>query len=211
MPRFPSTLRLLAGAFLATVGLAFAGEVGAQVDEVAVLKSKLAALEAQLAQKDTQIRQLEDNNTRLEGTLASQNKAIALASGESSSGKGPNIAPSSALDWDRALKAATAARYLVPGSTLMTVMPTGSMKPVFDERAILIMEPAKYDDLKIGDIVTYTHPKYKTPVVHRITEKHGNKYWTKGDNNSRMDDVYITPENYQARVCGIIYARETGK
>ena len=66
------------------------------------------------------------------------------------------------------------------------------MKPVFDERAILLTEAANFDDLKIGDIVTYRHPRYGMPVVHRILEKRGDKFWSKGDNNGKMDEVYIT-------------------
>ena len=59
-----------------------------------------------------------------------------------------------------------------------------------------------------GDIVTYRHPRYGMPVVHRILEKRGDKFWSKGDNNGRMDEVYITRKNYQGRVFGIIYAKE---
>lgn len=167
-----------------------------------------ASLRAQLEELKAKNRQLEARNHTLEATLASQDKAIALAAGEMTPAKAGGTAPGSSLDWDRAIKAATAARYLVPGSKLMTVMPTGSMKPMFDERAVLIMEPAGFETLKVGDIVTFLHPRHKMPVVHRIVEKRGDSFWTKGDGNGRRDDIWITRENYQARVCGVIYARE---
>jgi signal peptidase I len=70
------------------------------------------------------------------------------------------------------------------------------------------MEPARFEDLKVGDVVTYRNPRYGLLVVHRILEKRGDKFWSKGDNNGRMDLVYITRENYGARVFGIIYANE---
>ena len=116
--------------------------------------------------------------------------------------------PSSTLDWPSALRAAKAATLMVEGSDLMTVMPTGSMEPMFNERAILLMEPAPFDDLKVGDVVTYKSTRHGMMVVHRIVEKHGDKFWAKGDGNGRMDRVYITRGNYGERVFGIIYARE---
>ena len=100
-----------------------------------------------------------------------------------------NESPSSTLDWASALRAATAARLMVQGSSLLTVMPTGSMEPTFNERAILITEPARFEDLKVGDVVAFMNPRL-------------------GDANGRMDDVYVTRDNYKARVFGIIYARE---
>jgi hypothetical protein len=63
----------------------------------------------------------------------------------------------------------------------------------------------------VGDVVTYKHPDYGMVVVHRILEKHGDNYWSKGDNNGRMDKVFITRQNYGARVFGIIYARESSQ
>ena len=117
-------------------------------------------------------------------------------------------APTSTLDWTTAHKLAAAMKSMVPGSKTLTVMPTGSMKPMFDERALLVLERADFDALKVGDIVTYRHPEQNMPVVHRIAEKRGDKFWSKGDNNGQMDDVYITRENFQGRVFGIIYTRE---
>jgi signal peptidase len=175
--------------------------------ELAALRAEVANLRAAVAARDTTILQLKDKTTSLESDIASVQQTVALASSDGVRGQ-TGVAPTSALDWNSAMKVATAARYLVKGSNLLTVMPTGSMKPVFDEHAILLTESAKYDDLKVGDIVTYKHPRYGMPVVHRIMEKRGDKFWAKGDNNGRMDEVYITRENYQGRVYGIIYANE---
>ncbi len=86
-----------------------------------------------------------------------------------------------------------------------TVLPTGSMKPIFDEKAVLLMEDAPFDDLKVGDIVTYRHPRLGVPVVHRLVAKDGDRFWSKGDANGRVDDVYVTRQNYLRRVYGVIY------
>lgn len=118
--------------------------------------------------------------------------------------------PGSALDANSALAAANAIAQHVRGAKVFTVLPTGSMRPLFDEKAFVVVEPARYEDLHVGDIVTYMHPKLRTPVVHRILEKREEGYWTKGDHNPMPDDVYVTPQNYMMRVFAIIYAREDG-
>ncbi len=176
--------------------------------EIAALRAEVAALRATVAERDNTIDELKARTVALETDITAVQQTVALASSDGLAGKGMGIAPTSALDWSSAMKIATAARFLVKGSSLLTVMPTGSMKPVFDERAILLTEAANFDDLKIGDIVTYKHPRYGMPVVHRILEKRGDKFWSKGDNNGTMDEVYITRKNYQGRVFGIIYAKE---
>ena len=176
--------------------------------ELAALRAEVATLRAAVTERDATIRDLRAHTVALESDISAVQQTVALASSDGAAGQGLGIAPTSALDWNSAMKVATAARFLVKGSSLLTVMPTGSMKPVFDERAILLTEAASFDDLKIGDIVTYRHPRYGMPVVHRILEKRGDKFWSKGDNNGRMDEVYITRKNYQGRVFGIIYAKE---
>ena len=184
-----------------------AGETS-PADELAALRAEVATLRSTLAERDSTISALEARTVALETDINAVQQTVALASSDGAAGQGLGIAPTSALDWTSAMKIASAARFLVKGSNLLTVMPTGSMKPVFDERAILLTENANYDDLKIGDIVTYKHPRYGMPVVHRILEKRGDKFWSKGDNNGKMDEVYITRKNFQGRVFGIIYAKE---
>lgn len=117
--------------------------------------------------------------------------------------------PGSTLDANSALAAANAIALHVRGAKVFTVLPTGSMRPLFDEKAFVVVEPARYEELRVGDIVTYLHPKLRTPVVHRILEKRAEGYWTKGDHNSQPDDIYVTPQNYMMRVFAIIYARES--
>jgi signal peptidase I len=75
------------------------------------------------------------------------------------------------------------------------------------DRAISL-ELTPFEELKVGDIVTYRHPQLGLPVVHRIVLKDGDKFWAKGDANERMDNEYVTRENYLRRVYGLIYAKE---
>ena len=120
-------------------------------------------------------------------------------------------APSSALDASSALVAARLIAGQIEGANVLTVMPTGSMRPMFDEKAFLVVEPMPYENLEVGDIVTYLHPKFGITVVHRIVEKHEGFYCTKGDHNSRLDEFSVTPKNYLMRVVAVIYAREDSR
>lgn len=79
---------------------------------------------------------------------------------------------------------------------------------MFNERAFLVSEPAHYDDLQVGDIITYWHPARRKTIVHRVLEKRAAGCWTKGDHNERPDDMYVTPQHKIMRVFAIIYARE---
>ena len=120
-------------------------------------------------------------------------------------------APQSALDASTALAAANTIAAHVPGAKVFAVGATGSMRPVFSEKAFLVVEPAPYEQLKVGDIIIYRHPQFQSPVVHRILEKRAEGYWTKGDHCDKPDSVYVTPANYVMRVFAIIYAREDSR
>jgi signal peptidase I len=120
-------------------------------------------------------------------------------------------APSSTLDSRAAFITATSIAAQIKGARVMTVAATGSMRPMFDEKAYLVVEPASFENLQIGDVVTYVHPKVAGTVVHRIVEKRGDRFWTKGDFNSHMDSVYVTRENYSMRVCAVVYGRDDSR
>ena len=119
------------------------------------------------------------------------------------------LSPSSGLDARSALVAANTIAAHIPGARVFTVMATGSMRPTFDEKAFLVVEPTPYEKLQIGDVITFIHPKLGAPIVHRIFEKRGESFWTKGDYNARPDNEYVTRSNYGMRVVAVIYGRET--
>lgn len=177
------------------------GSMSAKVPEVERLRVELAKAKVQLAEKEARIRELEAREAAANASL----QRVLAVNGDGRAG----LAPSSTLDWAAARKVATAVRFMVPGAQLVSVMPTGSMKPVFDERSMLVVEPAPFESLQVGDIVTYRHPRFALPVVHRITERRGDEFWSQGDNNSRADDIHITRDNYQGRVFSIVYSRES--
>jgi hypothetical protein len=101
---------------------------------------------------------------------------------------------------------ASLATHLVPETSLYISTPTGSMKPVFDENAILLVKPTPFAALKVGDIVVYQHPNIPIPVVHRLIALTAKGFLAKGDNNSARDSVPVTAQNYSGRVYGILYS-----
>jgi len=119
--------------------------------------------------------------------------------------------PSSALEATVALRVAQTIADQISGAQILTVMPTGSMRPMFDEKALLVVEPTPFEHLQTGDVVTFLHPRLGLPIVHRIVEKHPGFFRTKGDHNFRPDDVAVTAKDYQMRVVAVIYAREDSR
>lgn len=116
--------------------------------------------------------------------------------------------PTSALSWDEAYRLARAIVLSTGRDIIISrVEPTGSMRPYFDENAVLLLEAAPYSALKVGDVVTFYHPQLHLIVVHRLLEKRGEVFWARGDHNSRMDSVYVTPENYRRRLVGMVYMK----
>lgn len=115
------------------------------------------------------------------------------------------IAPSSSVRPGAAMTVALSMARSVRGTRIYGVQGTGSMRPLFDSNAIVLSEAAAFDHLRVGDIVLFQHPTLETAVVHRIVEKRGHGFWTKGDHNGRMDDVLVTRGNYLGRVYGILY------
>ena len=103
---------------------------------------------------------------------------------------------------------------VVSSSLIYTVLPTGSMKPTFDESYLLLVQYQDFRSLKIGDIIVWRSPvglkfldgQEHELVVHRvwgISSGHS-VLLTKGDNNWQVDSVSVTEDMYVGTVVGII-------
>jgi hypothetical protein len=131
---------------------------------------------------------------------------IALALNSRPTHYSENLSPSSQLTREQALVLAIALASMNGKDIVVaTVAPTGSMRPYFDENALLLLEAVPFTELKLGDVVTFGHPRLHVEVVHRLLEKRGAAFWSKGDHNNAMDDILVTPENYHRRLVGVIY------
>jgi signal peptidase len=169
------------------------------------LRHALAAQAAEILRLEAEVARL---RAALAGPVPAANAVVALGEGAAPFGHAREYTPTSSLTRENALQIGRLFTLLRPGTSYATVLPTGSMKPFFDEKAILLTENAPFSDLKVGDIVTYRHPSLGRPVVHRLVIREGDRFWAKGDANGRMDTVYVTKDNYLRRVYGMVYGRE---
>lgn len=75
---------------------------------------------------------------------------------------------------------------------------TGSMEPEISSGDVVIVNDVKQQDLKAGDIITYSVGTSKQTVTHRIiniVQKNGKTYYqTKGDNNNSTDSDLVEYE-----------------
>lgn len=86
------------------------------------------------------------------------------------------------------------------------VGPSGSMKPWFDENYLLYVERTPFHDIRIGDVIIYSHKNkpfvfrgvtYLT-TVHKVYRKSssGNVVLCWGVNNIEPDSYFITEDMY---------------
>ena len=111
----------------------------------------------------------------------------------------------SSLGQAQARKVATAAHFLVPGSRIFDVAPTGSMEPTLDGRSLVVAEPCRMEDLAVGDIVVRRMPIGN--VVHRVVALAPVR--TRGDANGAADSGAVAGADLLGRVCCIVYGSAT--
>ncbi len=87
---------------------------------------------------------------------------------------------------------------------------TNSMDPILDEGANAIeIVPQSYEDISVGDIVSYSIPNVQGTIIHRVLETgFDSEGWyaiTKGDNIKKPDPYKIRFENLKRVVVAVIY------
>lgn len=74
---------------------------------------------------------------------------------------------------------------------------SGSMESELSIGDIIIIKEC--EEYKINDIITYNVDNQYL-VTHRIVERNGNSFVTKGDNNNAIDNEKITQESIEGKV-----------
>lgn len=79
--------------------------------------------------------------------------------------------------------------YNTLGAALSTDVPvvsviSASMEPTYHRGDLLVVRGAEMDQIEIGDVIVFTRPDHRVPVVHRVIEKKDTYVATKGDNNA---------------------------
>jgi signal peptidase len=83
---------------------------------------------------------------------------------------------------------------------------SGSMEPDISTGDLVITKPVSADEIKAGDIITFTSSSKKRLTTHRVIavgEEGQLQFQTKGDANEDAD-IYMVPEN---NVVGKVYLK----
>lgn len=109
--------------------------------------------------------------------------------------------PSVAVTKNQAWKDAEALAALDPAR--LTVIGSGdSMKPVYGENTVLVLQKVRFDALTEGMNVAYRNQSGRV-VLHRLIARESGRSWrVRGLNNEVEDRERVTPEN----LLGIVYA-----
>lgn len=109
------------------------------------------------------------------------------------------------LDARSAAIVADAVCRQIKGGKVVAVEPNGNLRPVFETKALLVVEPQRAENLRVGDIVTYEHPTLGGTVVQRVLEKRDGQLV--GDGGKPLSSPEISSD--LMRVVVILYVRET--
>ena len=127
---------------------------------------------------------------------------IALA-GCSTGSAGTATAPHSTVSRATALALAKHVAASIGGRAYV-IAPSGSMLPTLDEGSIVTIEKVAWDKLKKGDIIVYRNAAGQA-VIHRLFERHDDRWFVLGDNNASVDRETMSADNLLGRVCAIFY------
>lgn len=108
--------------------------------------------------------------------------------------------PSVAVAKNQAWRDAEALAALDPAR--LTVIGSGeSMKPVYGENTVLVLQKVPFDSLTGGMNVAYRNQSGRV-VLHRLVSREGRGWRVRGLNNEAEDVERVLPEN----LLGIVYA-----
>lgn len=104
--------------------------------------------------------------------------------------------------------ATIAAAALVVMSLLLTplfhnkviVVVSGSMEPTIHTYALALVHFCDIDDLDVGDIIVYYHPRFEELITHRVIVKGEDYVWTQGDANDIADDIAVVDGSLYGKV-----------
>lgn len=108
--------------------------------------------------------------------------------------------PSVAVTRSQAWRDAEALAALDPSR--LTVLGSGeSMKPVYGENTVLVLQKVPFESLADGMNVAYRNQSGRV-VLHRLVSRESSGWRVRGLNNDREDAERVTPMN----LIGIVYA-----
>ncbi|MCD4821904.1 MAG: signal peptidase I [Methanococcoides sp.] len=81
---------------------------------------------------------------------------------------------------------------------------SGSMEPEISTGDLVVTKPVSTDEIKVGDIITFSSPSNKRITTHRVmaVEKTSPlQFQTKGDANEDADPYMVPAKNVVGKVC----------
>lgn len=82
-------------------------------------------------------------------------------------------------------------------------IPTESMVPVINPGDFVIGKPVNYEDVKVGDIVTYKSGSSGVTICHRVIGQTEEGFIFQGDNNKEADTGIVKGEEIGYRIVKI--------
>lgn len=81
---------------------------------------------------------------------------------------------------------------------------TGSMEPALQAGGVAFVDRVEPDQVRAGDIITFTRPDSTQQITHRVIEvvatSYGARFRTKGDANDIPDDWIVRPSQLVGKV-----------
>lgn len=95
--------------------------------------------------------------------------------------------------------------YRVSGNvTPLLVVKSGSMEPVLHVGDVIVIEPARPENIRVGDVIVFWNPWYGNLVVHRVIRVAEEGVYTRGDANAGIDPWSPVPyENIVGKWTGL--------
>lgn len=88
------------------------------------------------------------------------------------------------------------------GYTPMTVL-SDSMNDAYSKGSIIYYKKTSQDNLKVGDVITFTYEGSSELITHRITAINGDKYQTKADTSEINDPIPVSFSEIRGEVSKI--------
>ncbi len=170
-------------------------------DKIMTAENKALSLEYEKGQLEAQLNDLMNRNYELEKIAEQKNKAETSIELKT---------PSERIKMSDVHVYPNKVILNIKGPLWSRLRSTGSMIPVFDENSKLVqVEPSSYNDIKVGDVISYQKPNSDEVIVHRVIEiasDEGGWYAiTKGDNNAQKDTQKVRFDEVTRVLVAIIY------
>ena len=84
-------------------------------------------------------------------------------------------------------------------------IPTESMMPVIHPGDFVIGVPVDYEDVQVGDIVTYKSKSNGITICHRVIERTEKGFVFKGDHNKEVDADLVGEKEIGYKILGFLF------